>query len=308
VALVKIWKILRKEKVDIVHTHSSKAGILGRWAAYFAGVACRIHTFHGFGFNDYQAGIVRNAFIWAERLTAPVTSMFVAVSHENMRKALGNGIGRKEKYAVIRAGVKIKDFSGLKIDIAKKKQELKIPAASPVIGMIACFKPQKAPLDFVIMAKEVARIFEDARFLLVGDGELRSNIEELRERLDLKDNLTLTGWRTDVPEIMQVIDIVVLTSLWEGLPCVFAQAMAASKPVVATDVDGAREVIEDGVNGFLLPPHRPKDMAERVVELVRDGERAKRMGRKGKEKLKSEFDIDTMVKDIEGLYENAEKR
>ena len=305
ITLIKIWRLLKSERVDLVHTHSSKAGILGRWAAHFAGVPQIFHTYHGFGFHDYQKWWIRKAFIWVERVTARITDKLIVVSSENVKKGLVNRIGKKGQYEVVHCATNIKAFSEIKIDFDEKKREFGIDAESPVVAMIACFKPQKAPQDFIFLAHRVSQVLPSTRFLLVGDGELRPEVEELIRRFKLKEKVILTGWRRDVPEIMQIIDVLVLTSLWEGLPIVFAEAMASEKPVVATDVDGAKEAIIEGVNGFLVEPHNIEKFAERVIKLIRDRNLAQRMGKEGKKMVYPTFDLTHMLKRIEALYEKS---
>lgn len=301
-ALISLYRFLKSEKVDMVHTHSSKAGILGRWAAYFAGVPHIFHTYHGFGFNDYQKWWTRKAFIWLERITAWITDKLIAVSSENVKKGLANRIGKGGQYAVIHSGIKSKVFSEVNIDVDEKKRGFGIEKGDPVIGMIACFKPQKAPLTFIRLAKKVCSIIPRAKFVLVGDGELRPRIEKLIEELNLKNRVILTGWRRDIPELIHIFDVLVLTSLWEGLPRVFLEAQAAGKPIVATNVDGAKEVIMDGVNGFLVEPDDLNRFAERVIWLIENKSLAQKLGQKGRTMFRSSFDIDCMVQDIEKVY------
>ena len=305
ITLMKIWRLLRSERVDLVHTHSSKAGILGRWAAHFAGVPQIFHTYHGFGFNDYQKWWTRKAFIWVERVTAWITDKLIVVSSENAKKGLANRIGEKRQYEVVHCATNIKAFSEIKVNFDEKKREFGIDAESPVVAMIACFKPQKAPQDFIFLAHRVSQVVPSTRFLLVGDGELKPQVEELIRRFKLNGKVILTGWRRDVPEIMQIIDVLVLTSLWEGLPIVFAEAMASGKPVVATGVDGAKEAIIEGVNGFLVEPHNIEKFAERVIRLIRDRDLAERMGREGQKMVYPTFDLSHMLKRIENLYEKS---
>ena len=302
---MKIWRLLKSERVDLVHTHSSKAGILGRWAAHFAGVPHIFHTYHGFGFNDYQKWWARKAFIWVERVTAWITDKLIVVCSENAKKGLDNKIGKERQYEVIHCATDIKAFSEIKIDLDQKKREFGIDPKSPVVAMIACFKPQKAPQDFIFLAQRVSQVLPSTRFLLVGDGELRNEVEELMRRFKLKGKVILTGWRRDVPEIMQIIDVLVLTSLWEGLPIVFAEAMASGKPVVATAVDGAKEAIFEGINGFLVEPHNIEKFSDRVIRLIKDRNLAQRMGREGQKMVYPTFDLAHMLKSIEALYQKS---
>jgi len=152
------------------------------------------------------------------------------------------------------------------------------------------------------LAERVCSIFPKAKFVLVGDGELRPKIEELIGALNLKNQVILTGWRRDIPELIHTFDILVLTSLWEGLPRVFLEAEASGKPIVATNVDGAKEVIIHGVNGFLIEPSDLNRLAERVIWLIKHRDSAEKMGQKGREMVLPAFDIDRMVRDIEKLY------
>lgn len=288
----------------IVHTHSSKAGIIGRWAAFFAGIPVVIHTYHGYGFNDYQSFLKRRLFIFLERLTAKITTRFIAVSKKNIEKGINAGIFRSDDVVLIRSGIDISEFRDVKIDKAKKKKELGVEPDKPLIGMIACFKPQKAPLDFIKAAHLVHQKMPDARFIVAGDGELRPATEELINRLGLNNVIKLPGFRRDIPEIMNCLDVLVLTSLWEGLPKVIVQALSAGIPVVATDVDGSSEVVKNGINGFLVKPGDVKGIAEKIAHILQ-----KPKGFKFKisnfKSILDEFDIDLMVRQQEKLYENT---
>jgi glycosyltransferase involved in cell wall biosynthesis len=170
-----------------------------------------------------------------------------------------------------------------------------------IVGMVACFKPQKAPLDFVEVAARVLRQTDRAHFVMAGDGELRPQIEERIRQLGLDRHLTLLGWQSDMPEVYRNLDVVVLTSLWEGLPCVFSEAMAGALPIVASNVDGAREAVVDGDNGFLHDPHDVEAMAGSVLKLVNDHQVRRQMGERGKARV-MEFDIGTSVRTLESAY------
>jgi len=305
ISFLKIRRILKELKKPfsniIVHTHSSKAGILGRWAARVAGINLIIHSVHGFSFNDYQPSFLRAFYIFTERVTSLVTTRFIAVSKSNIGKGVAERIFSKDKAVLIRSGIDIREFQEVKGDRMKKKEELGADARCPLVAMIACFKTQKSPLDFVKIARIVSDNISEIRFLLVGDGVLRSEIEELIKKLGMEDKIFLLGWRNDIPGILSCIDVLVLTSLWEGLPRVFPQAMASGVPVVATEVDGAPEAIKNGLNGFLLPPKDIDAMAEKVIYLIRHPEKAQEMGEKGKG-LVAEFDIWKMLAQQEELY------
>ena len=313
IALYKLARILRSIKRDtrhkeknadsevIVHTHSSKAGILGRWAAWLAGVRCIIHTVHGFSFHQFQHPLVRSFYIFLERLTSSITSAFILVSRANLEEGMKEKIFNPDKAVLIRSGIDISEYQSVQYNRTAVRESLGIINGDPVVAMVACFKPQKAPLDFVKTARLVIDEHDQVEFLLVGDGVLRSHIKKLAEKLKISDKVHLAGWRKDVPEILNSIDILVLTSLWEGLPRVLPQAMAAGVPVVASDVNGSREAIRDGVNGFITQPHDIQGMARKILYLLMHPEEARSMGEKGTEMVQ-EFDIWKMLRQQEQLY------
>jgi glycosyltransferase involved in cell wall biosynthesis len=218
-----------------------------------------------------------------------------------MKEGLKKKIFTPDKAVLIRSGIDISEYQSVRYDKAKVRTSLGITNGSPLVGMIACFKPQKAPLDFIKIARLVVDEHEGVEFLLVGDGELRPSIEELAAKLKISDKVHLAGWRKDVPQIMHSIDLLVLPSLWEGLPRVLPQAMAAGVPVVASDVNGSREAISDGVNGFLMQPRDIQGMARQILYLLKHPEESRAMGRNGKEMVQ-EFDIWKMLRQQEQLY------
>jgi len=301
ITLLKLWRLFRRERPDIVHTHSSKAGILGRLAARLAGVPVIFHTYHGFGFNDFQPRLIKTLYIWLERITGRVTNQTVIVSYANAKRAEDSGIVRNNDWILCRDAISLEQFMqpGPR---RTKLREWNVPENRVVAGMVACFKPQKSPLDFVEVASRVLKETDRVHFIMAGDGELRPAIEARIRDLGISSHITLLGWQRDMPEVYRNLDVVVLTSLWEGLPCVFSEAMAAGLPIVATHVDGAREAIIDGDNGFLHGPHDVEGMAKSVLKLVENPALREAMGSRGKSRV-SEFDIDTSVRALESAYQ-----
>ncbi|MDY6861421.1 MAG: glycosyltransferase family 4 protein [Thermodesulfobacteriota bacterium] len=306
-ALFKIYRSLKKtvrgknRRPVIVHTHSSKAGILGRWAARLAGVKIIIHSIHGFSFHDYQSRFTKLLFIFLERITSFVTRKFIAVSLSDIEKGVKYKIFSRNQIVLIRSGIDISQYQKPGKRPAEIYKELGLNPDFPLVGMIACLKPQKAPLDFLDVAFNVSQRIPETQFILAGDGELRDKMTDKIKSLKLENNFHLLGWRRDIPDVLSLLDVLVLTSLFEGLPRVFPQAMAAGVPVVATKVDGAPEAIREGINGFLLKPHDIKGMSEKIIYLIKNPEISRKMGEKGKEFL-FEFDIKNMVKAQEELY------
>lgn len=302
-ALLSLTLLLLKIKPDIVHTHSSKAGILGRMAAWLARVPVIIHSVHGFGFTPIQHPWMRQALIILERLISKCTTRVFTVSEANQQLGISLGLFTKEQSTVIRSGIDLEAFRTARIDREAKERELGFQAGHILVGMVGALKPQKAPLDFVRLADHVHQSFPEVRFLLVGDGELRQAVEREITRLKLGEVMQVVGWRRDIPEIMKCLDVLVLPSLWEGLPRVYVEALAAGVPVVGTRVDGAAEVIKDGVNGYLVEAGDVQALADRVKTLLRFPEKRLQMKRHGSG-LSAEFDIREMVRRQEQEYEH----
>lgn len=299
-ALGELRLVIRNFAPDIVHTHSSKAGILGRLAAFAEGVPVVVHSIHGFGFGAHQWWPIRTAFLAAERFVARVTTEFVAVSGENAQLGVSLGLFPQEKVQVIRSGIDLFAFRHAVGGEAVRKA-LGIPPQAPVVLQVSCFKPQKAPGRFVELAARVSRVVPEARFLLVGDGELREEVLHLRSRYGLEDKLYLLGWRRDMPALYSAAQVVTLTSLFEGLPRVLVEARAAGLPVVAMAVDGVVEVVENGKNGFLVGDGDLPSMAEKVSWLLLNPEAARAFGQVGQKGLE-EFSRETMMAEQEKLY------
>jgi glycosyltransferase involved in cell wall biosynthesis len=301
-ALVRLTRFIKRGRYAVVHTHSSKAGILGRWAAYLAGVPIIVHTVHGWGHHERQHPLVRRFYVLLERVTQRFTARLIVVSPRDADKGLNDGIATPAKYVTIRSGIELARFRQPSRPREAVRAELGIPQDAPAVGTVTRLSPQKAPLDFVNAAAHVAARRPDVHFVVVGDGLLRAEVEAQVIALELADCVHLTGLRRDVPDLMHSFDVFALTSLWEGLPRVLPQAMAADLPIVATAVDGNAEAVTDGVNGFLTPPGDPEAMTAAWLRLLDDPALARRMGKAGQVKAE-EFGARKMVSDIAALYE-----
>jgi glycosyltransferase involved in cell wall biosynthesis len=293
---------MQRARYTIIHTHSSKAGILGRWAARLAGIPIIVHTVHGWGHHDRQHPLMRNTYILLERLTQRFTDRLTVDSPRNAERGLTDGIATSEKYITIRCGIELERFWEPIRPREVMRAELSIPSGAPVVGTVTRLSPQKAPLDFVEAAAQVAAARPDVHFVAVGGGPLRARVEARIAALSLADRFHLTGLRRDVSDLMHSFDIFALSSLWEGLPRVLPQAMAAGLAIVATAVDGNAEAVEDGVNGLLTPPGDPQAMADALLRLLDDPALVRRMGAAGRARVE-EFGARKMVEDIAALYE-----
>ncbi len=297
-AYQQLRQMLREMKPDIVHTHSSKAGILGRLAASSENVPVILHTYHGFGFHRHQNAGVFKLYTALEREACRRCRHLIFVSQNNREWAEQLGLIQNCSVSLIRSGVEIEPLLKAKRSDAFRAQ-LGIEGREKAVGMIACLKPQKDPLTFVEAADIVTRKNSKVKFFLFGDGELAKAVEERSTRMRHHQVFQHAGWRRDIPEILANLDLVVLPSLWEGLPRVIPEATIAGVPVIASDVDGNREIIFEGQNGALAEPRNPEDFAEKILQALEkhwtvDPELSRR--------IQHEFDIREMVRRQETLY------
>jgi glycosyltransferase involved in cell wall biosynthesis len=296
-ALVAIYKKLRELRPEIVHTHSSKAGILGRIAAYLAGVPVIIHTFHGFGFTPGQRPWVRRLFVLAEKYGAMLSTHLVFVSEDNRQEAIALGIRGAQEGSLIRSGIRFERAAETRI-----RRELDIPEDAWVVASVGNFKPQKNPMDLARVAVSVLQQDRSVYFILVGDGELRPEVERFCLDQGIAANVHSLGWRRDIPEILAASNSFLLTSLWEGLPRAIVEASAAELPCVAYGANGVKDIVGDGMTGFLIAPGDVAGAAEKVLWLKAHPEDAKRFGQTAARRVAGEFDIDRMVRQQEALY------
>ncbi len=306
-ALSALVRIFREERPDIVHTHSSKAGILGRLAARRARVPKVVHTIHGYGFHAAQPWAQYRTFLALERLAARFTDHFIAVSRANLEEGLALGLFTPGKVSLIRSGISLREFGGASrgpggpVLRGGLRQELGLPEDAPLVGMVACLKPQKSPLTFIEVAARVAREVPGAFFVVAGDGEQRPAVERRRAELGLEGRLRLLGWRRDIPNVMASLDVLLHTSLWEGLPRVLPEAIASGVPIVATSVDGTSDILEDGSTGIVCAPGDIEGLAGGVRRLLLDRDLGRVLAGRARVVLR-EFDIDEMVRSQERLY------
>ncbi|MBI5244128.1 MAG: glycosyltransferase family 4 protein [Elusimicrobia bacterium] len=302
-ALLQLQAFLTEERPEIVHTHSSKAGVLGRLAARLAGVPIIIHSFHGFGFHDYQSRLVKGLWIALERLCAAVSARLIFVSKANQDAAAGLKIGDPSRYALIRSGVRLADFPAKLRSVTEKKAALGFDEAAPIVVSVGNLKPQKNAADFIRLASRVLREVPEARFFFVGDGALRPKLEAEVLGCGLSGKVFFAGWRSDVPEVLAAADVFVLTSLWEGLPRALVEALRTGLPCACYAADGVADVLREGENGFLARPGDWEGLAAKVTRLLKDPGLRHRIRAAAFSSIGDEFDIDGMVRRQETLYE-----
>lgn len=299
-AVADIWRIIVQGNYDIVHTHSSVAGVVGRLAAFAARTCVIVHHVHGWGLQEGMSTGTRMLYLGLERLCAKFTDRIIAVSRPDIQKGQAHGIGREDKFALIYNGIALEEFRQ-PVDDQQVRSELGLDPDCKLVGMIGRLDEQKNPLDFIRAASIVTKSYSKVQFLIVGGGSLRPECERLINELNLKEKFFLLGYRNDVARILSTLTITAMSSLWEGLPIAFLEAMTAGKPIVANNVDGASDVVIDGETGFLVPPHQPSKMAERILYLLNNEKLCNEMGHIAQQRSRH-FSTQRMVRQIESLY------
>lgn len=303
-ALLALWRIIRKENPDIVHTHTSKAGILGRWAAWLARVPVIVHTPHGHVFYGHFSAFFSKLFLFTEKLTAPLTHKLIALTKGERDDYLDLNLFDPDRMAVIHSGVNLDAFINDDNDPLKVRKELGIPEGALVVGTAGWLLPIKNPA--VLLEAMIPLL--DARPILylvfVGKGDLEPALKQRAIESGVADRVVFTGWRQDIPRLMRVFDVFVLSSLNEGMGRVVVEAMASGKPVVAADVGGIPDMVSHGENGYLVPS-RDEIALRTAIEKLLDNERLRQtMGKRGRETAER-FGLSAMISKIEALYESV---
>jgi glycosyltransferase involved in cell wall biosynthesis len=300
-AIFKLKKYFVENNIEIVHTHSSKAGMLGRLAAKMAGVKTVIHTVHGFPFHEYQNPVMHFMYVMIEKFLASFTTTLVAVGEDVINYGLKKGVGKKEQYVMIRAGVEIKAFRNAHCTAADRKKSGLDPKKFTV-GMVGNLKKQKNPGAFIEIAKRAAAKDTLIQFVFAGGGS-RAEVDGVNEKIRLSDtqcDVKFIGWINEPEKFIACLDVFLLTSLWEGLPCTLAQAAAAGKICVTSDIDGNREMINGLGKGAVYPPF-DYDKAVEFILYYKKNIRKEKYGPRAAKLLK-EFDADVMMKMYEKIY------
>lgn len=305
-AFFDLTRVLVRFRPTIVQTHSSKAGVLGRFAARAAGVPIVIHTVEGLPFHRYGGRFANAAYILAERAAARVTDHTVCVARAMIEQAVRAGIQPRGGYSIIYSGMDVDAHFRAAALREAARGRLGIAADDVVIGKVARLFELKGH-EFVIRAlPAVLERCPRARCLFVGDGILRDDLERLAERLGVADRVTFAGLvpPEEVPAMISAMDVLVHTSLREGLPRVLVQGLLCEKPVVSFALDGAPEVIVDGVTGRLVEPESVEGLAAALLDAIEHPEESLRMAQEGRRRFAERFRTTTMVDDTEALYRN----
>ena len=298
-----LTRLFARERFDLIHTHSSKAGALGRVAARLARVTARlVHTPHTFAFNFTDQFSARRTrfFLQVERTLGARTDRLVHVSESERREAAEFEIVPPARAVVIPNGIDPAAFAAA--DGGGVRAELGLAPDAPLVGTVGLLNAAKGHADLIDAAVAVRRDVPGCVFVVAGEGELRGDLEARVRDRGLGDAFRLLGYRTDVPEVVAALDLFVLPSLWEGLPYVVIEAMAAGKAVVATDVNGSRDLVVDGETGALVPTGSPDRLAAAIVRLMRDADARRAYGEAGRARARESFSVDAMLDGYVRMY------
>lgn len=304
IAFIKLFNIIRRIKPDIVHTHTAKAGTLGRLAAIINRVPIRLHTFHGHVFHSYFNRLSTGIYIMIEKILARFTHKIIVISKSQLEDVAEKyKIAPEKKCSIIPLGLDLSPFLSL---VGKKdlREELFIDQEMLIVGMVGRLVDVKNHRMFLEAVSGICRTNPDvkAKFMIVGDGPLRKDLEGYVAELNISDRVIFTGWRRDLASVYNTLDIACLTSLNEGTPISLIEAMASGKAVLSTDVGGVRDVVTQGETGLLVSSGDIQGFSSSLVRLLSDRYLRDEMGKRGRSAVSEKFSKERLVRDIERLY------
>ena len=304
--LKNIKTLLRESRFDILHTHGGVAGFYGRWAAHRVGTPVIVHTLHGIHYLHYRNIFLKYAYVLLERWFSRFSDALIFVSGADREKGIRHRLSAQNKMEVIKNGI---DFSQLKSlgkheDLKKCREKiLGDISTGPLVGTVARLHRQKGISFLLKAAGKIQEVIPDVKIVIVGGGPWQDRLNRLNQKLQHSDCVRILGERPDAHDLLALFDVFVLPSLWEGLPYVLLEAAALGKPVVATDVDGSRELIKNGETGLLVPSSDPAGLAQAVITLLLDREKASALGANFKRDLSQKYTLSHMVEQTQELYE-----
>jgi glycosyltransferase involved in cell wall biosynthesis len=304
-ATVALWRLLRCVRPEVVHTHTSKAGAVGRLAAWLAGIPVVVHTPHGHVFYGYYGWFLSTLFCYAERLLARLTDRIVTLTDRGAQEHVRYKIASPQKFVTIHGGIDLAQVRSVGIDPAVKRKELGLPPEGPIVGTAGRLVPIKGLEWLLKAATRVLTEFPQACFVIIGDGPMLGELRQLTSKLGIGLRVVFLGRREDVPECLAALDLFVLPSLNEGMGRALIEAMAVGCPVVATRVGGIPDIVADGTTGLLVPPQDDRALADAILILLRDRSRRAAYGEAARQRVDERFDVTSMVRNIEQLYEEV---
>jgi glycosyltransferase involved in cell wall biosynthesis len=303
VAFWKIYRLLRSGRFDLIHTHTSKAGLLGRIAARLAGVPHIVHTPHGQAFNGYTGRMLTALFVLLERWAATFTDRIIGLTDQEIRDNLERGIGEPEQFVNIPSGIDLKSFERREKEPADVKASLGLSPSAVLIGSVGRLDPVKGHTYLLDAFAVLAPRFPDLHLALVGDGELLSDLRARTQHSGLTDRVLFLGWREDIHDLLHAFDLFVFPSLSEGMGRALVEAMAAGLPIVASRVCSIPEVLAEGEAGYLVEPASALSLAHGIETLLRDPELRNRLTKAARERAQR-YSVEVMLQKIQILYQD----
>jgi glycosyltransferase involved in cell wall biosynthesis len=302
VSLARMVQLVRRLKPDVVHTHMAKAGTVGRLAAHLCRVPLVVHTYHGHVFHSYFSPTKTKVFLTIERALGLATDRLIVVGEGQRDEIAGYGVAPRHKLVAIRLGLELSRFLEAETARGRLRRELGIAADVPLVGIVARLVPIKAHEVFLLAARRILQDVPTARFLVIGDGERRQELEDLTASMSLTHAVRFLGWRRDLENVYADLDVVALTSRNEGSPVALIEALASARPVVSTAVGGVGEVVINGETGLTVPAGDVQGLAQAVTRLLTDRALGERLGARGRRHVYPRYDSTRLIDDVKDLY------
>lgn len=301
-ALLRLYSVIKRKRPHIVHTHTAKAGFLGRLAARLAGVPLVVHTYHGHVLHGYYSDAKNSMLRSMERLLARLTNKIITISELIKCDLVNYKIAAAEKITVLPLGFDLAPFLSCHRHRGELRQEYGLDERARLVGIVGRLVPIKNHRLFLDTAARLAAREERVRFVVVGDGALRGEMEAYAAALGIGDRVIFTGWRRDLPRIYADLDVLAVSSNNEGTPVSAIEAMASGVPVAATRVGGLPDLITEGETGCLTPPQNPEALTTAILGLLQDPQAAERLRRAARAMVQERFRVHRLTADMEQLY------
>jgi len=303
-ALWQVYRLLHKGKYDLIHTHNSKGGFIGRLAAMLAGGIPVIHGVHGYAFHKNEPWLRRTLFFLLEFFARNWSARVICISQPLVDLWVKQRLTSPEKIRKIYSGIDVQEFKQFdKRDVVR--QELGLQPDAIAIGQVSKLWEGKGHIDIIAACPDIVKALPGAKVFFIGDGPIRNKLENIVLKKGLQDRIIFLGHRDDVAEVTSALDIAILASYYEGMGRVILEAMAVGLPVVATRVGGIVDLVVDQQTGLLVDPHSPEQLTENIIRLAQDPALRKRMGDAGRRRVDNKFSVDTMIAQIDSVYQEV---
>jgi glycosyltransferase involved in cell wall biosynthesis len=310
-AVIFYYRLIRREKIDIIHTHETKASFITKFAAWLARCPYIIYGLHGVTFNDPMSKLKRSFYIFLEKITIGVSDLIVSVSYDVIKHYHANNIGKKIPYTVVRSGIDMKKFFAHTHVSETEKEALRkrlgIGPGTKVICNVGRFSFSKAQRYTIECFARLKKDFPDSKLVFIGEGELLDDCRQLAKDLNIEDDVIFEGYKKNVPVYLSVSDLFLFTSLREGLPRVIVEAALMKVPVAAFEVEGIREVIEHQNSGIIVPQYDVDNLYEGAKRILADKQVSENFVHKAFDHAEHEWDAEKMAIELRKVYQNAEK-